>query len=112
MVLTPPGYFPCMNDTKWEELRLAMHELGPLGPRYRVRNIDSGFVSDWDGEWFYHFRVGSHAKIEWVDLRVSAGEQEDAVLQALRRIHVPGCRTEDGFKVYGYLPIGTGLDYL
>lgn len=91
-----------MNNAKWDELRLAMHYLGPISPKWRTRDLESGYESPWDGEWFYHFRTGGYEAIEWVEIKVDSPEQEHAVLNALRSIHVPGNRTEVGFKVYGY----------
>ncbi|MEO5738599.1 MAG: DUF6678 family protein [Variovorax sp.] len=39
-----------MNNTKWEELRLGMYGLGKLSPKFRVRNLRSQRLSEWDGE--------------------------------------------------------------
>jgi|GEM_PF-6852862 len=58
-----------MDDTKWDEVRLAMYGLGPRSPRWRTRDRVSGYVSDWDGEWFYDFRTGGDDTIEWVESR-------------------------------------------
>lgn len=93
-----------MNDTKWDELRLAMYDLGELSPRWRTRDVESGDECPWDGEWFYHFRCGGYETIEWVEIRIDSPDQEQAVLSALKAIHVPGRRSEAGFKVYGYAP--------
>jgi hypothetical protein len=100
-----------MNDTKWDELRLAMYNLGELGPDWRTKDV-SGYLSSWDGDWFYHFREGGYASIEWVDIRVSSPEQEVAVLALLQRIHLPGHRVEAGFRIYGYAQDGVGIDYI
>jgi hypothetical protein len=43
-----------MNNTKWDELRLAMYAIKPT-PRYRCMMIN-GHYSREDAEWFYHFR--------------------------------------------------------
>jgi len=104
--------YPAMNNTKWEELRLAMYSLGDLSPQWRTRVMYTGYESSWDGEWFYHFRGGGYDDIEWVEIKVRSAEQSDAVLNALRPIHVPGEKTPEGFKVYGYLPDGQGCEYL
>ena len=95
-----------MNDTKWDELRLAMYHLGDRHPRWRTKDI-SGYVSDWDGEWFYHFRQGGYLTIEWVEIQVSWPDQDAAVLELLQQIHVPGHRIENGFRVYGFARQGT-----
>jgi hypothetical protein len=107
-----PELQPLMNDTKWDELRLAMYELAALRPRWRTRDLKSGYICPWDGEWFYHFREGGYAGIEGVELEITSSAQEAAVLGALRQVHVPGHRTEAGFTVYGYAPGDTPLDHL
>jgi len=100
-----------MNDTKWDELRLAMYGLRSPIPEYRVKDL-SGYVSPWDREWYYHFRSGGHGTIEWVEIRVETVEQDQAVEAALRRVHVPGHRVSGGFKVYGHIDDGVAIDYL
>jgi hypothetical protein len=99
-----------MNETKWDELRLAMYGLGRLCPEWRTKDL-SGYLSPWDGEWFYHFREGRYGSIEWVEIRVATPEQDVAVETALRQVHVPGHRVERGFRVYGYAREGAALDY-
>jgi hypothetical protein len=64
------------------------------------------------GEWYYHFCEGRYASIEWVEIRVNSSDQEPAVWSALRAVHVPGERTEQGFRVYGYAAPGMSLSYL
>ncbi len=100
-----------MNDTKWDELRLAMYGLGDMHPTWRTKDL-SGYICPWDGEWFYHFRTGSYGTVEWVEIRVGTPEQDAAVYEALRQIHVPGHRIEGGFRVYGYTRDGQAVDYL
>lgn len=102
---------PVMNDTKWEELRTAMCVL-PDAPRWRNRIVDTGYESPWNGEWFHHFLEGGYADVEWVEIKVSSPMQEAVVLAALREIHLPGHRTDHGFKIYGYLKPGQSLDYI
>jgi hypothetical protein len=102
---------PVMNDTKWDELRMAMYELGKLSPSFRTKDI-VGHVSPWDREWYYHFREGDYRSIQWVDIRVTTTEQDAAVEAALRRIHVPGHRVEHGFRVYGYAGQGMEVKYI
>ena len=103
---------PLMNNTKWDELRLAMYELGPLSPRWRTRDVENGHVSDWDGEWFYHFRNGGYKFIQWVEIAVESAEQRQAVLSELTKVHVPGEHTELGFRVLGYAGLGIEVSYL
>lgn len=94
---------PVMNDTKWDELRLSMYGLGALTPQWRTKDRESGYLSGWDREWYYHFRGCGYSSIEWVEIKVESSQQDAAVLAALHRIHVPGRRTDFGFKVFGYV---------
>ncbi len=106
------GLVPVMNNTKWDELRLTMYSLGPLCPKWRTKDIQTGFIPEWDGEWFHHFRTGGYESIEWVEIRVTSAEQDEAVANALRAIHVPGERTEHGYRVFGYTQPGKPVDYI
>jgi hypothetical protein len=99
-----------MNNTKWEKLRLSMCALQSLHIRWRTKDL-SGHVSEWDGDWYYHFRDGGYKSIEWVEIRVSA-EQHAAVLSLLQRIHLPGHCIPGGFRIYGYSPAGTAVSYI
>ena len=42
------------NDTKWNELLLAMRRRTGWTPAFRFKRIDSGYVSRWDREWLHH----------------------------------------------------------
>lgn len=107
-----PSPIPLMNDTKWDEVRLGMHALGALRPSWRTRALHAGYLSAWDGDWYYHFRVGGYRTIEWVDIAVGSAEQRRAVLGVLVRVHVPGEETGDGFRVYGYVEAGSAVAYI
>jgi len=96
---------PVMNDTKWAELRLAMDGLGDLRPSWSTKDL-SDYVSPYDTEWFYHLRVGGYLSIEWGDIRIDTSDQDEAVEEALRRMHGPGHRVEGGFRVYGHTQAG------
>jgi hypothetical protein len=102
---------PLMNNTKWDELRLAMYNLEDSSPRWRTKDLN-GHICPWDGEWFYHFRNGGYSTIEWVEISTSSDEQNIAVYELLRQIHLPGHRIENGFRVYGYMPSGEPVDYI
>jgi hypothetical protein len=101
-----------MNDTKWEELRAAMYDLGRLHPQFRIKDRDREAPWSWDGEWFYHFRLRDYRAIEYVDLEVRSQEQRDAVRSRLRAIHVPGFETDEGFRVCGWIERGVFVDYI
>jgi hypothetical protein len=100
-----------MNNTKWDELRLAMHNLGDLKPLWRTKDV-AGYVSPWDDDWYYHFRDGSYASIEWVEIQVLSAEQDAAILARLRQVHLPGHRIAKGFRIYGYARDGVAIDYV
>ena len=101
-----------MNNTKWEELRVAMCEFEKPSPKWRTRILGSGFESGWDSEWFYHFKDGGYEELEWVEIKAATAEQAPLLLAALRSIHVPGIKTDVGFKVFGHLPKGMPCEYL
>jgi len=101
-----------MSNTKWDELRLAMYSLGGPHPKWRTKDMETGFIPEWDGEWFHHFRLGGYETIEWAEIRVTSAEQEEAVLNSLKSVHVPGERTEHGYRVFGYAEPGKAIDYI
>jgi hypothetical protein len=47
-----------------------------------------------------------------VEIRTTAPAQREAVEAALRRVHVPGHRIDEGFRVYGYVEEGAAVGYL
>ena len=89
-----------MNDTKWEELRLAMYTLDKLSPMWRTKDRVSEFIWPWDGEWYYHFRGYGYASIEWVEIRTESNEQREAVRARLKQIHV---RESKRMKDFAYM---------
>jgi hypothetical protein len=101
-----------MSDTKWDELRLAMYGLDGLAPRWRTLDTESGYLSNWGREWYYHFRSGGYKSIQWVEIAVDTDEQRVTVLGELVRIHVPGERTESGYRVFGYAKMKQAVDYI
>ncbi|MCA9014065.1 MAG: hypothetical protein KDA77_01925 [Planctomycetaceae bacterium] len=103
---------PVMNDTKWRELQMAMYEIKDFCPQWRTRCLENGYVSHWDGEWFYHFSEGGYADIEWVEIKAENVEEAAIVLAALKKIHVPGEQWEHGFRVYGYVTECQPVEYL
>jgi hypothetical protein len=98
-----------MNTTKWNEVRLGMYELKPHPPRWRTKDVQNGYVSQWDGEWFHHFR--GYETIEWADIRPNRAEDTEAVLNVLHRVHVAGEKIGDFFRVYGYIESGKTIAY-
>lgn len=100
-----------MNDTKWKEVQEAMYGLQE-SPQWRTRSVTNGYISSWDGDWFYHFSTGDFNNIEWVEIKAEDEKLSELVLSALKSIHVPGIKIENGFKVYGYVSEGQSVDYL
>ena len=101
---------PVMNKTKWDELRLAMHSIEPA-PKYRCM-ITTGYYSDVDAEWFYHFQAGGYNDIQYVDIFANDELHREQIRSSLKKIHLPANETADGFRVYGYILPGQSLDYL
>jgi hypothetical protein len=99
-----------MNNTKWDELRLAMHALDRR-PFWRCRDIN-GHYSDDDREWFHHFRSGRYDSILYVDITADDPAHRKSIRAALKAIHLPGEETEAGFRVFGYSQTGQALVYL
>lgn len=94
-------YNRLMNNTKWEEIRLAMYNY-PRTAKWRVKSIDSTYISNWDGDWFYHFKLGGYESIEWLEIESNNDELKNDIINILRKIHVPGEILNNSIKVYGY----------
>jgi hypothetical protein len=109
-IMLPTNLIPVMNNTKWDELRLAMYDIQPA-PSWRTKCWENGFISHWDGEWYYHFRDGGYETVEWVEIRVESKDHKDTVLAALAKVHVPTEEIENGFRVYGYIHQGQAIQY-
>jgi monoamine oxidase len=105
------GMAALMNDTKLDEFRRAMYGLESSRPFWRTKDL-SGDVTCWDRDWRMHFRTSFYSSIEWVDIKITSSDQDALVLASLRQIRVPGQRTEDGFRIYGYVPHGAHIHYV
>ncbi len=105
------GVASVMNNTKWDKVRLAMAALDP-SPSYRTRCIDNGYISNWDYEWFYHFRIGGYEFIEWLEVFCETEQEKSIVLNALKSIHIPGEEIPTGFMIYGYIKVGQAIEYI
>ncbi|MDX2348893.1 MAG: hypothetical protein QNK32_00755 [Porticoccus sp.] len=101
-----------MDDIQWWELQQAMFSLSNLSPQWRTKCRLNGSISNWDHEWFYHFSDRDYKDIEWVELKIESDEQKELVLSDLRKIHLPGELTENGVKVFGYVPKDSFVEYL
>jgi hypothetical protein len=101
-----------LNNTKWNELRLAMCRLGCLAPRWRTLDVENGYLCDWDRGWYYHFQIGGYKTIQWVEIETIGSEQTEAVLRELVRLNLPGDRISNGFRIYGYVEPGKYVQYI
>jgi hypothetical protein len=45
-------------------------------------------------------------------LKVTTPAQDGAVLELLKKIRLPGERVMQGFRIYGYVPDGTPVNYI
>ena len=93
-----------MNNTKWTEVFKAFYYGAELcgGPavHWSTRTLD-GFVYS-DSTWT-HFGVGMEdsREIDWLMIELTPSNRE-FVLEALRKIHVPGEVLADCVMVYGH----------
>ncbi|WP_425229167.1 DUF6678 family protein [Sphingomonas sp.] len=101
---------PVMNNTKRDELRLAMYAITP--PPSWSTHSTNGYRSSPDREWFYHFRDGGYELILYVDINVDSLIHRELVRSALKKVHVPGEELADGFRVFGYLEDGRAGAFL
>ena len=105
------SYHPLMNDTKWEEIRTAMIEF-PEPTFWRTKDIETGYISHWDRDWYYHFRTGGYNPIEWLEIKFENAKIKEELVNILRKIHVPGELSENRIRIYGYVKPGTFIDYI
>ena len=95
-----------MNNTKWNELFLAFYENDgkrgkSLAVFYRTKERN-GYISAWSNEWeLFGSQFPFWKDLEWLQIQLS-GENRQFVLDALRRIHVPGEIQDNIVTVYGY----------
>ncbi|RDZ06690.1 hypothetical protein C3744_28330 [Priestia megaterium] len=99
-----------MNNTKWAEIRNAMNDCS-INTIWRTKDVKTKYTSDWDGDWFYHFK-GNYKNIEWLEIKVENLEEKNQVINTLRTINVPGETKGDVIKVYGYVQNSNSVDYL
>lgn len=92
------GFASLMNDTKWREICVAFAAFEKK-PAFRARDLLSGYISNWDSEWYHH--VGpDYCAIEWLEIDPRDCPKEK-VLGVLKTVNVP---FEDGtlVKILGY----------
>ncbi|MBR0780320.1 DUF6678 family protein [Bradyrhizobium iriomotense] len=106
-------YYSVANDTKWRELREAMLSLAPSDqPRFRCKSLETGNLSQWDGEWFHHWTSGGWDWMEWAELATETAHQREFVRAILQRIRFAGEQTAAGFRIYGYIRNGEVAGYI
>ena len=89
-----------MNNTKWNEIRLAMYNI-PYTIKWRTKDFENGYISQWDGDWFYHFASGSYKNIEWLEIQFTS-ETKELIINKLKEIKVPAELLENSVKIFGY----------
>jgi hypothetical protein len=93
------GLASYMNDTKWRELCYVFSSF-ETKPRWRARDLLTGFLSEWDHDWFHH--VGpDYCSIEWLEID-STGCDRESVRAVLRGVGAPYEGSEPFFRVIGY----------
>ncbi|QGY32443.1 DUF6678 family protein [Pantoea cypripedii] len=102
--------YSCMNNTKWNEIRLAM--VGMASPPLWKTTSLNGYKSAVDGEWFYHFSEGGYSDIQYLDVLTHSDEQHTVVGAILRAIHLPGIETSTGYRIFGYADSACNVVYL
>lgn len=102
--------YSCMNNTKWNEIRLAMFGM-ESPPFWRITYLN-GYESVVDGEWFYHFSEVGYLDIQYLDVLTNSAEQHATVGTILRAIHCPGMETSTGYRILGYADSASNVDYL
>lgn len=102
--------YSCMNNTKWNEIRLAMIAM-ESPPLWKITYLN-GYQSVVDGEWFYHFKEGGYLDIQHLDILTSSVEQHATVGTILQAIHLPGIETPNGYRILGYADSVRKVEYL
>ncbi|EPJ3208553.1 DUF6678 family protein [Citrobacter freundii] len=102
--------YSCMNNTKWNQLRVAMVSM-QSSPLWKITFLN-GNESAVDGEWFYHFSEGGYLDIQYLDILTNSVEQHATVGTILRAIHLPGMETSTGYRILGYADSVNYVDYL
>ncbi|WP_430516857.1 hypothetical protein [Bradyrhizobium yuanmingense] len=72
-------------------MREAVLDLAaPDRPRFRCKNLEAGNLSQWDGEWFYHWTSGGWDWVGWAEPCTETEHQRELVRTILRRIRFAG----------------------
>jgi len=88
-----------MNATKWREAAETMRQLPGGPPRFRMKDIDAEYITEWDREWYYHPRP--FETLEWLEIDPdSRGEQ---VLSALLAVGIRPEKTGELIRIVGWI---------
>lgn len=102
--------YSCMNNTKWNEIRVAMFSM-ESPPSWKITCLN-GYESTADSEWFYHFSEGGYLDIQHLDILTNSVAQHAMVGTILRAIHLPGIEFKSGYRILGYADAVSNVDYL
>ena len=70
-------------------------------PLWRSKDIN-GNLTNWDGEWHYHFRDGGYSKIEWCEIKQNGMLPIRKILEVISPIGLWGFINEDVITVVGW----------
>ncbi|TFB43881.1 DUF6678 family protein [Pseudomonas sp. F01002] len=103
------------NNTKWDELINHFRELQGWRPSYRSKCV-TGYVSEWDVEWFYHLPF-PFASVEWFDIGLSEAvsskgrllarttiDHTDEISKVVAQIGFEFDVRADVLRIWGYFP--------
>ena len=92
------------NNTKWNELISFIRDKEKWKPSYRTKSI-TGYVSDWDTEWYYHLPF-PFISVEWFDISLSSNTNEstDWIIHLVEKIGFEFEVKEDILRIWGYAP--------
>lgn len=97
------GYYSVCNHTKWMELRTRALDVETENrPEFRSKYIPNGHISNWDCEWFYHFRDGGFEGLEWIELRGRILQHKPFQNQ-IEEIGFVGRKERSTLQLFGYL---------
>lgn len=110
-----------MNNTKWDELRELMVELGNESPLYRVQCLREPPSQGWDGDWYYHLPM--YKSIEWLDIDPILRERRGQLIKnkkmdytqryvnLLKENHIPFSFEGLYIRIWGYQRPGQMIDF-
>lgn len=106
-LISKKNYGSLANNTKWNELIHEIRAMNDWKPSYRSKSV-TGYVSDWDTEWFYHLPF-PFLCVEWFDISLQSNEStpDDYVVWLEGIVSAIGFEFEiknDILRIWGYGP--------